>query len=110
MHTFNTTISGENLTIYQHPTTGLFYTIRNNNHIPVHFDLIKNETTLGQRIKYWRTQYGYSQAQLANLINVSSPNVIAMWENERRTPNKNYLARLAYYLDYSLIEDDENYE
>lgn len=110
MRGFDTVINGEHLTIYQNSSTGLFYTILNDIHIPVDFDVIKDETTIGQRIKYWRCQYGYTQSQLATLLNVSSSNVIAMWENGRRAPTKNCLEKLADYLDYSLISDYEKCE
>lgn len=93
--------NGGSFVVYQHPLTGLFYTVRHGEHIPVGYDLIKDKTTLGQKIKYWRCQYGYSQADLADLINVSSKNVVAMWENGRRTPQEKYRRRLADHLDFN---------
>lgn len=111
MQSFNTTINGESLIVYQHPKTGLFYTILKDMHIPVDFDLIKDDTTIAQRIRYWRCTYGYTQAELAALLNVAGKNVVAMWENGRRTPQEKNLRLLARYLDFdsfTLIDDDWN--
>ena len=100
MHSFDVEIGGESFTICQNAVTGLFYAIRDHEHVPVDYDLIKDKTTISQRIKYWRCQCGYTQAELAHLIGVSNKNVIAMWENDRRTPREKYIQKLAHYLDY----------
>lgn len=100
MHSFDVIIGEESFTIHQNAVTGLFYATWEHEHAPVDYDLIKDETTIGQRIKYWRCQYGYTQTALAHLIGVSDKNVIAMWENGRRTPRERYVQKLAYYLDY----------
>lgn len=109
MHSFDVTINGESFSIHQNAVTGLFYTTWKHEHIPVDYDLIKDETTIGQRIKYWRCRYGYTQAELANLIGVSGKNVVAMWENSRRIPQENSVRKLAHYLDYDsfIHEPDE---
>lgn len=84
-------INGKEITIRQNAQTGLFYTIQNNGkHTPVDYSLIKDQTTGMQRLKYWRNRFGYTQAELAKLLNVSSPTVIMMWENGLRHPLRKY--------------------
>lgn len=92
---FTATIRDEELTIYQNVHTGLFYTITaNGRHTPVSYRLIRTQMTSQQRLKYWRNRFGYTQAELARLIRVSSPTIIMMWENGLRHPRKEYRQRL----------------
>lgn len=88
---FTITIGNEELTIYQNVHTGLFYGITaDGKHTPVDYDRIKTRTTSQERLKYWRNRFGYTQAGLAELIHVSSPTVIMMWENGLRHPLRKY--------------------
>ena len=92
---FTITIEGEKTLVYQNVYTGLFYTITpNGKHAPVTYARIKAWTTSTQRLKYWRHRCGYTQAELAKLIHVSSPTIIMMWENGLRHPRKEYRQRL----------------
>lgn len=92
---FTATIRGEKVTIHQNPYTGLFYAIRHDGrHTPVDYHLIRTQTTSQQRLKYWRNRHGYTQAELAELIHVSSPTIVMMWENGLRHPRKEYRRRL----------------
>lgn len=92
---FTVTIKGENVTVTQNAYTGLFHAVKSNGrHAPVSYALIKTQTTSQQRLKYWRNRYGYTQAELAKLIHVSSPTIIMMWENGLRHPRKEYRQRL----------------
>lgn len=103
---FTATIRGEKVSIYQNANTGLFYTIRlDGNHTPVDYHLIRTQTTSMQRLKYWRNRHGYTQAELAKLIHVSSPTVIMMWENGLRHPRKEYRRRLNATLDSDIFPD-----
>lgn len=108
MQNLNVTINGEPLVVYQHPLTGLFYTIQHDGHIPVGYDLIKDKVTIGQKIKYWRCQYGYSQADLAALVHVASKTVVAMWEHGRRKPREKTLRLLARHLDFDSFTPNED--
>lgn len=88
---FTITIGNEELTICQNVHTGLFYGITaDGKHTPVDYARIKTRTTSQERLKYWRNRFGYTQAELAELIHVSSPTVIMMWENGLRHPLKKY--------------------
>lgn len=92
---FTVTIKGRKTLVYQNVYTGFFYTIADGGkHAPVSYSLIKRRTTSLQRLKYWRNRYGYTQAELAKLIHVSSPTIIMMWENGLRHPRKEYRQRL----------------
>lgn len=92
---FTVAIRGEKVTVYQNAYTGLFYTIRHNGrHTPVDYRIIRTQTTAIQRLKYWRNRHGYTQAELAKLVHVSSPTIIMMWENGLRHPRKEYRQRL----------------
>ena len=92
---FTATIKGEIITVCQNAYTGLFYAIeRNGRHTPVSYRYIRTKTTSQQRLKYWRNRHGYTQADLAKLIHVSSPTIIMMWENGLRHPRKEYRQRL----------------
>lgn len=92
---FTATIKGEKITVHQNPYTGAFYNIRpDGKHTPVGYVLIRTQTTSMQRLKYWRNRFGYTQAELAKLIHVSSPTIIMMWENGLRHPRKEYRQRL----------------
>lgn len=92
---FTATIKGEKVTVIQNAYTGLFYAVRHyGRHTPVNYRLIRTQTTSQQRLKYWRNRYGYTQAELAKLINVSSPTIIMMWENGLRHPRKEYRQKL----------------
>lgn len=92
---FTATIKGRKILVYQNVYTGLFHTITDNGkHTPVSYCRIKAWTTSLQRLKYWRNRFGYTQAELAKLIHVSSPTVIMMWENGLRHPRKEYRQRL----------------
>lgn len=92
---FIVTIKGKKIRVYQNVDTGLFYTITDNGkHTPVSYLLIRAWTTGPQRLKYWRNRFGYTQAELAKLIHVSSPTVIMTWENELRHPRKECRQRL----------------
>lgn len=88
---FTTTIGNEELTIHQNAYTGLFYGITaDGKHTPVDYALIKTRTTSPERLKYWRNMFGYTQAELAELVHVSSPTVIMTWENGLRHPLRKY--------------------
>lgn len=92
---FTATIKGEKVTVTQNPYTGLFHAIKSDGrHTPVSYRYIRTQTTSQQRLKYWRNRHGYTQAELAKLINVSSPTIIMMWENGLRYPRKEYRQRL----------------
>lgn len=92
---FPVTIKGRKTLVHQNAYTGFFYTITDNGkHAPVAYSLIKAWTTSLQRLKYWRNRYGYTQAELAKLIHVSSPTIIMMWENGLRHPRKEYRQRI----------------
>lgn len=89
------TIRGKKVTVYQNTYTGFFFTVgTDGKHTPVGYSLIRTQTTSMQRLKYWRNRYGYTQAELAKLIHVSSPTIIMMWENGLRHPRKEYRQRL----------------
>ena len=95
MRSFTATIKGESVTVAQNPYTGLFHAIKSDGrHTPVSYRLISTQTTSQQRLKYWRNRHGYTQADLAKLIHVSSPTIIMMWENGLRHPRKEYRQRL----------------
>jgi DNA-binding XRE family transcriptional regulator len=103
---FTVTIEGKKLTIYQNANTGLFYSIRlDGSHTPVPYKLIRTQTTSVQRLKYWRNRYGYTQANLAKLIHVSSPTIIMMWENGLRHPRKEYRQLLNAKLGHDIFHD-----
>lgn len=88
---FTASINGKETLLRQNPQTGLFYIIQNNGkHTPVDYRLIKDKISGMQRLKYWRNRYGYTQNELAELIHVSSPTVIMMWENGLRHPRRKY--------------------
>ena len=102
----NTVINGQEVTVEQDSLTGQFFVRQNTGNIPVDYATISDRVTIGQCIKYWRLRYGYSQAELAERIGVSSPNVIAMWENAHRKPQKQYRLRLAEQLGYDILTKD----
>lgn len=88
---FIVTIEGKETLAYQSTYTGLFYAIEDDGrHTPIDYRLIREQTTDMQRLKYWRNRYGYTQADLAELVHVSSKTVIEMWENGRRHPVRKY--------------------
>lgn len=85
------TIGDKEVTVCQNGDTGLFYTVLpDGRHTPVDYILIKEQTDSKQRLKYWRNRFGYTQADLAKLVHVSSPNVIMMWETGLRHPLRKY--------------------
>lgn len=103
---FTVTVKGRELTVRQNAYTGLFYAIRRDgSHAPVDYSLIRTQTTGMQRLKYWRNRYGYTQAELAGLIHVSSPTIIMMWENGLRHPRKEYRRLLNAALSYDIFPD-----
>lgn len=103
---FTATINGKENHVYQNPNTGLFYTITpNGRHAPVDYEPISTQTTSMQRLKYWRTRYGYTQADLAELANVSSPTVIMMWETGLRHPNRKSRKLLNTELNHDIFPD-----
>lgn len=104
--TFTAAIRTEEVTVHQSQNTGLFYAIsRDGKHTPVDYALISTQTTSMQRLKYWRNRYGYTQAELAKLIHVSSPTIIMMWENGLRHPRKRYRQLLNAELSYDIFPD-----
>lgn len=103
---FIASIKGKGTTVYQNTHTGLFYTIENDGrHTPVDYNLIKTQTTGVQRLKYWRNRYGYTQADLARLVHVSSKTVIMMWEAGLRHPSKENRQRIHETLGYDVFHD-----
>lgn len=101
---FTVTIKGEEVTVHQNPYTGAFYHIQpDGKHTPVSYIFIRTQTTASQRLKYWRNRYGYTQAELARLIHVSSPTIIMMWENGLRYPRKEYRRLLNAELGYNVF-------
>lgn len=103
---FTTTIGGKKVTVHQNAHTGLFYTILDDGrHTPVDYRLIKAQAASTQRLKYWRNRYGYTQADLARLIHVSSPTVIMMWENGLRHPGRKSRQLLNSELCYDIFPD-----
>lgn len=103
---FTATIKGRELTVCQNAYTGLFYAIgHDGRHTPVDYSLVRTQTTSMQRLKYWRNRYGYTQTELAELIHVSSPTIIMMWENGLRHPRKEYRRLLNAELSYDIFPD-----
>nr|UVX45661.1 MAG: helix-turn-helix domain protein [Bacteriophage sp.] len=103
---FTAIIRGREIPVCQNAYTGLFYAIRpNGKHTPINYNLISTQTTSMQRLKYWRNRYGYTQAELARLIHVSSPTNIMMWENGLRHPRKKYRQLLNAELNYDIFPD-----
>lgn len=103
---FTATINGRELTVCQNAYTGLFHIIRSDGRrTPVDYRLIRPQTTSSQRLKYWRNRYGYTQAELAKLIHVSSPTIIMMWENGLRHPRKEYRQRLNNALSFDIFPE-----
>lgn len=104
--TFTATIGFEEVTVQQSQRTGLFHAVeRDGRHVPVDYDLIKDQTTSMQRLKYWRNRFGYTQAELAELIHVSSPTVIMMWENGLRHPRREHQYLLNAELSMDIFPD-----
>lgn len=100
---FTITIRNKELKIYQNAHTGLFYGITpDGKHTPVDYALIKTRTTSKERLKYWRNRFGYTQAELAELIHVSSPTVVMTWENGLKKPRKKYRKLLNAELCYDI--------
>lgn len=103
---FIASINGKKILMHQNAYTGLFYTIQNNGkHTPVDYRLIRTQTTSQQRLKYWRNRYGYTQADLADLIHVSGKTIIEMWENGLRYPLKKYRQSLNAELSDDIFPD-----
>ena len=103
---FTATISGEKIPVYQNAYTGFFYTILpDGRHTPVDYHLIRTQTTSMQRLKYWRNRYGYTQADLAERLHVSSKTIIEMWENGLRHPLKKYRRLLNAELCQDIFPD-----
>lgn len=103
---FTITIGNEELTIHQNVYTGLFYGITpDGKRTPVDYARIKTRTTSQERLKYWRNRFGYTQAELAELVHVSSPTVIMMWENGLRYPLGKYRRLLNEKLGSDIFPD-----
>lgn len=103
---FTATIRGQKITVCQNAYTGFFYTIRpDGKHEPVGYSPIRTQTTSMQRLKYWRNRYGYTQAELAKLVHVSSPTVVMMWENGLRHPSKKYRKLINEELSHDIFPD-----
>lgn len=103
---FTATIRGKKVIVYQNAYTGFFFAVRSDGkHTPVGYSLIRTQTTSMQRLKYWRNRYGYTQAELARLVHVSSPTVIMMWENGLRHPCRKYRKLLNTELSYDIFPD-----
>lgn len=103
---FTTTIGNEEVTIRQNVYTGLFYGITaDGKHTPVDYARIKTWTTSQERLKYWRNRFGYTQTELAELVHVSSPTVIMMWENGLRHPLRKHRQLLNEKLSYDIFPD-----
>jgi len=58
---------------------------------------------LGEKMKVYRAEFGYSQAKLAELIN-TAPNYIAQIENGRRFPTDTMLEKIAVALQRRSFE------
>ena len=102
-----TVINGQEITVEQDSQTGQFFTRQSVGNIPIDYAAISDRTTIGQRIKYWRIRHGYSQAELAERIGVTGPNVVAMWETGRRKPQKKYRLRLSEQLGHDILTKDQ---
>ena len=103
---FTITIGNEELTIHQNVHTGLFYGVSaDGKHTPVDYARIKTRTTSQERLKYWRTRFGYTQAELAEMVHVSSPTVIMMWETGLRYPLRQYRQLLNEKLSCDIFPD-----
>lgn len=103
---FTAVLRGQEVTVCQNGDTGFFYIIRpDGKHEPVDYSLIRAQTTCMQRLKYWRDRYGYTQAELAKLVHVSSPTVIMMWENGLRHPREKYRKLLNTELSHDIFPD-----
>lgn len=104
--TFTATIGDEQVTVCQNPRTGLFHAIgRDGRHTPVDYRLIRTQTTDIQRLKYWRNLYGYTQAELARLVHVSSPTVVMAWETGLRHPLRKHRKLLNAELNADIFRD-----
>lgn len=103
---FTITIGNEELTIHQSVHTGLFYGITvDGKRTSVDYARIKTRTTSPERLRYWRNRFGYTQAELAELVHVSSPTVIMMWENGLRHPLRKYRQLLNEKLSSDIFPD-----
>ena len=56
---------------------------------------------LGEKIKEYRLEKGYSQPQLARKVGVSN-GMISIWENNVNEPKATYLKALAIVLEVSV--------
>ena len=103
---FTITIGTEELAIHQNVYTGLFYGIAaDGERTPIDYARIKTRTTSPERLRYWRNRFGYTQAELAELVHVSSPTVIMTWENGLRYPLRKYRQLLNAELCYDIFPD-----
>lgn len=103
---FTATIKSEKVSVYQNAHTGLFYIILpDGNHTPIDYQLIRTQTSSMQRLKYWRNRYGYTQADLAERLHVSSKTIIEMWENGLRHPLKKYRQLINAELSQDIFPD-----
>lgn len=62
---------------------------------------------LSDRLKELRNKHKLTQAQFANIFNVSS-GTIGMWETNKRTPDLEMLKKIANHFDVSLDYLSEN--
>lgn len=103
---FIVTIGNEKVLACQNANTGLFYAIAaDGKHTPIEYSLIMKQTTEPQRLKYWRNRHGYTQADLAELVHVSSPTVVMTWENGLRRPLREHRRLLNAELGSDIFQD-----
>ena len=70
-------------------------------------DTLNNKILIGTKIKATRKQKGYTQEQLAEMLNVS-PNTISRYERGRNFPSHEHMLQLSEILDLSI--DDSYYQ
>ena len=68
-------------------------------------DILNNKIWIGTQIKTKRKQKGYTQEQLAEMLNVST-NTISRYERGRNFPSHEHMLHLVEILDLSM---DESY-
>lgn len=103
---FIVTIGDEKVLACQNANTGLFYAVAaDGKHTPIEYPLIMEQTTESQRLKYQRNRHGYTQADLAELVHVSSPTVVMTWENGLRRPLRKYRRLLNAELGSDIFQD-----
>lgn len=94
---YKTMLNGQEVEIEQSFDSGQFYMRTPAGNIPIEYGELR-DIPFQMKLRYWRCRYGYSQKEMALMLNVANSQVVSNWEQGFRKPNTDNFDRMNHIL------------